>query len=357
VNPPQTRDELENNPRLDYEGVNCEACHGAAGRWLEPHKRNDWNGFNKSALNFNDTKDSLNLSAKCVDCHVGAAGRDVDHDLIAAGHPRLYFEMAAALERMPRHWLKDQGRKIDLEPRLWAVGQFVAAEAAVSLLEYRASSKPNAVWPEFAESACFSCHHDLAQPSNWQQQRKPDAPLGVPRWGSWYFALVNGLANEFKGDANIDIDAFQQQVRELQLGMEKPIPSLDRVQEKLPRIRDRLCRLAAAANRGDTTFYNGHRDEILRFLLNESGRRLGQDWEGSVQVYLGLAAVAEYDHELWRKNLPAAAARGPVFDELKNVRDLLKFPPRLSSPRKFDDHRMKELSDRLKMLRDLIFPK
>src|SRR5437870_3137050 len=46
----------------------------------------------------------------CAGCHVGApAGlgaplRDMNHDLIAAGHPRLNFDYATYLRALPPHW-------------------------------------------------------------------------------------------------------------------------------------------------------------------------------------------------------------------------------------------------------------
>jgi hypothetical protein len=152
------------------DGVSCEACHGPASEWLSEHTRADWKyrtADQKALLGFRDTKDVKQRTAACVQCHIGGTGRDVDHDLIAAGHPRLYFEMAAYHEKMPHHWSRkaDRNQNQVSEARLWLVGQFACAAGSLELLEYRASStKPNVVWPEFAESACFACHHDLSRP-------------------------------------------------------------------------------------------------------------------------------------------------------------------------------------------------
>ena len=180
------------------DGVSCEACHGAASDWLGPHVRRDWAKKppeEKAALGFRETKNLWNRSKVCADCHVGEPGRDVNHDLYAAGHPRLFFEMSAFHANMPAHWDRndDRGRtgpdrdQSSFEAKLWAIGQLASAEAALDLLVHRAentrddfvlrdkdakypSGETVAVWPEFAETGCFACHHNLDSPS-WRQKR------------------------------------------------------------------------------------------------------------------------------------------------------------------------------------------
>ena len=83
----------------------------------------------------------------CVDCHIGAPGadgmpaRNMDHDMIAAGHPRLTFEMSAFLANMPHHW-DDRAEKSrdDYSAHVWAVGQVASTQAALRLLAARAKA-------------------------------------------------------------------------------------------------------------------------------------------------------------------------------------------------------------------------
>ena len=123
------------------------------------------------------TKDLLARGETCAECHVGLGSADVNHDLIAAGHPRLNFEYGSQLAKLPKHWRvdDDKARHPDYEAKVWALGQVLAAKASLDLLESRASrSLPDdstTPWPEFAEYSCFSCHHELARPS-WP---RPDA--------------------------------------------------------------------------------------------------------------------------------------------------------------------------------------
>src|SRR5207248_2025572 len=139
----------------------------------------------------------------CVRCHVGNAGQEVDHDLIAAGHPRLNFEYGTYLAAMPRHWSgqMEKVRYPDFEARAWAVGQALSAHASLELLAHRAvrrgagSAGSAKAWPEFSEYDCFSCHHSLLAGS-WRQKRyldpqsKEGPKQGLFRWNPWYTALL-----------------------------------------------------------------------------------------------------------------------------------------------------------------------
>ena len=180
---------------FNADGVGCESCHGASEKWLGPHTSESWkttSPADKKEMGFQDTKNLTNRAAICVGCHVGehsADGqtvRDVNHDLIAAGHPRLNFEFSAFLDNMPAHWDEkaenadpaDPSRRApDFAARAWAIGRLTTIKAALALLESRAADinrLPPALvgqgaanrrvtprWPEFSEFGCFSCHHGL----------------------------------------------------------------------------------------------------------------------------------------------------------------------------------------------------
>ncbi len=51
-----------------------------------------------------DDRDLISRSQKCLTCHLGTSEKFVDHQMIAAGHPDLYFELASFSAVMPKHW-------------------------------------------------------------------------------------------------------------------------------------------------------------------------------------------------------------------------------------------------------------
>lgn len=98
--------------------------------------------------------------------------RDMNHDLIAAGHPALRFDAWSALRRLPRHGGGDRTRDglplIDGEAELrrFLTGRVVALRAALRLASQRFADaqRPtpgDAIWPEFSDYDCFGCHQRL----------------------------------------------------------------------------------------------------------------------------------------------------------------------------------------------------
>lgn len=172
------------------DGVGCESCHGAAQDWLTPHYRPAWQQADKKSHGMADTKSLPGRASICVRCHVGTPDANVDHDMIAAGHPALRFEYSSYFANLPPHWRKlpELTKPKYYDFIAWAIGQDVSAAAAAELLAHR--TKKGQAWPEFAELSCFSCHHDLHSKS-WRQS-KDHLQLQRPgqlQLGSWYTAM------------------------------------------------------------------------------------------------------------------------------------------------------------------------
>ncbi|MFO0801822.1 MAG: hypothetical protein U0791_01680 [Gemmataceae bacterium] len=152
--------------------MSCEACHGDAGKWMPKHTT--W-GKTDRAAGYDATGmaklfDIGERAVICAGCHVGAAAddsrgypvRDMNHDMIAAGHPRLNFDFAEYQRWLRPHW-QEEDRSPEFEVKAWLVGRAAHAEAATKLTADRESrgKAGSAPWPEFAESSCVSCHHKL----------------------------------------------------------------------------------------------------------------------------------------------------------------------------------------------------
>ena len=153
--------------KLKSDGVACEGCHGAAEKWLGPHTQKNSHATSLG-LGLVDTKNLRTRAQGCLECHLGTKDRVVDHELIAAGHPDLAFELDTFSWAQPAHWREPKAEAGNSLPRVrvWAVGQAVALSEGMKLLAQRASTK----WPELAELECYQCHHDLKQES-WRIQR------------------------------------------------------------------------------------------------------------------------------------------------------------------------------------------
>jgi hypothetical protein len=254
-----------------YFGVGCESCHGNANSWLVAHTASDWR-VKKKASSMPDLSDASVAAKTCAGCHVGAApdkdvpARDVNHDLIAAGHPRLSFEFGAYQANMPAHWRS----KKKSDGHLWSVGQIVSAQASLELLTHRAQSGP---WPEFAEYDCFACHRSLF---GQQMDRRKSKPGTLP-WGSWYFALTRGLVGELPA-----LDALE---KHLQRPYPARAPIVIKAKAALEELKTRQKSFSTAKDSDAIA-----RQEVVERFKNGT-LTIDPCWDGAEQMYLALWAL------------------------------------------------------------------
>jgi len=205
------------------EGVSCESCHGPASAWLGPHTTREWAHEKSVALGMRDTRGVISRTGLCLECHLGTREKFVDHEMIAAGHPDLYFELDSFSAVMPRHWKVPResapGEPVDDAAwsgvRDWAAGQAAQLSASMNRLVWRARNErtdKKDVWPEYAELSCFACHHALGPAKDsWRQEhgyegRRP----GDPAWNASRYAVFRYFA------AQVDAGAAQELEKQMQ---------------------------------------------------------------------------------------------------------------------------------------------
>jgi hypothetical protein len=202
------------------DGVGCEACHGPAEGWLTEHYRPGFDAAARHRLGIWDTKGIYSRAQICTSCHVGGPGREVNHALVAAGHPRLQFEMGAYLQALPKHWDERADRDRSggsFEFLTWMLGHTATSKAALEQLERRSTNA--AVWPELSEWSCGACHHDLLDTASRQDSLASSGGLSgkTIRWDDWNHHLVRehaGLIASALGNQGSAND-LQQQLAEV----------------------------------------------------------------------------------------------------------------------------------------------
>jgi hypothetical protein len=324
---------------LHKNGVSCEACHGNASGWLHEHA--NWVVADRPGKY--DTTQMVKLydlgerARTCMGCHVGAPAdairgypvRDMNHDMIAAGHPRLNFDFADAQRRLPPHWYeKDRtkpgspARGPDFDAQAWLIGRLAHAEAACDLLVSRASrgnEKDPAPWPEFAESACVSCHHVIANPDKPFPPPMPgNRRAGSPQWQPiWPVTRPDDL------DALEPLLKPQKAIADLKKllnAVEVPRPKLGNKPEEMPAVAKTAAE-SLAVLRQQLTHATGKdvRAGVDRLLRKGLSTPLsGYDRDIACQLFYGLAA-AERTRMGWGEKYDAA----PYTREWEN----LKLPP------------------------------
>jgi len=202
------------------EGVSCESCHGPASGWLGPHTERDWAHEKSLRLGMVDTRNLAKRTEKCLSCHLGGEEKFVDHEMIAAGHPDLYFELDSFSAVMPRHWKEpgEPGETARSDPwydvRELTTGQAVQLRQSLLRLASRTHGKN---WPEYSELQCYACHHSLTPPEqSWRQARGyPGRRPGDPPWNGSRYAVFREVVHQVDGSTADKLDAEILRLRKL----------------------------------------------------------------------------------------------------------------------------------------------
>lgn len=174
---------------LRSDGVGCEACHGAASEWLASHYSVGASHSANVARGMVPLDDPRARAARCLDCHYGsgAAGQFVDHRIMAAGHPRLAFELDL-FTTLQQHHVEDADYVQRKAPRstvqVWAIGQALALERSLAL--YATPKGTQGVFPEFYFFDCHTCHRAISDDRGFQPRApaNPGRPIpsGMPAY-------------------------------------------------------------------------------------------------------------------------------------------------------------------------------
>jgi hypothetical protein len=351
------------------EGVNCESCHGPAEKWLTPHSRKDWVTISpdqRKELGFHDTRSLLSRAKLCADCHVGSqpSGREVDHELIAAGHPRLRFELNSFLANMPAHWDRQADRRRTVaaardnftaaETQVWTLGQLVAASRTASLIAPHDGRIDETATRgiDFAHFDCHACHHELQVP-NWRQGfRWPGQRFGTPSVGTWYFGLLGFIEiAEPDGSRRSPIRELMP-LRRLSTGRPEARHT-DSTSKEWSTTEVNLDRWGSDIARRDWT-----RTDVLRLmngLAVEGAQLTARNWESTSQLYLAMVAVTSDLRENRDQLDEVSRLAAEATDEaLEVIRQRLEFPGDpvpFDSPRDFDTERVKAIHEQFARIR------
>lgn len=338
-------DPSQQGPRFHADqGIGCESCHGPAEQWLSEHYRAAWKPQKRVANNgFVDTEDLATRALTCTKCHVGSSEAAVGHDLIAAGHPPLKFELAGYYERLPKHWRDERERRTscDLEAKLWLAGQAAQQDASLALLESRAraAAERRGPWPELAEYDCYACHHQLRPADSWRAERgfrRDGANRVTLPWGTWAFALSD-LTPEF----GTLVDSLRTTIER------RLVPDAAQVADSARAARSQL-RLPGNWLAPETAGAPEAILDIVRRVLQDDQRAV-RDWDQAVQLYLALAALEANARDA--RILRGAADTDPERQQrLAELRQRLLVPRDLRSPSQFSGDSKQPQSQRAALL-------
>ena len=189
------------------DGVGCEACHGGAGGrgggagegWLASHATVSASHAQNVARGLWAVNSPPVRASVCLDCHFGSSkpGQFVTHRIMAAGHPRVTFELDLFTSLQSHHdedadYAERKG--INGGVKLWAVGQALSVKRALMLYPPRAAGN----FPEFYFYDCRSCHRAFSDDPGVPlvartNPARPIAP-GAPVWNDESLLMLSAAA-------------------------------------------------------------------------------------------------------------------------------------------------------------------
>ena len=260
--------------------------------------------------------------------------REVTHDLIAAGHPRLAFELRSYKRGEPPHWrdrfASPEGPESPGPVDEWAVGRLGALANFLRQVTTQSQAARSGdrgitcgIWPEFTAFDCHGCHRPaelVASPT--VPVRRSGPPPGAPRLEPMHFAHLDVILPQaaLESIANARAAVERSWIRPPESA---PFDAAVRAIEHVaPRLRGELAAMPAGELAG-------------RIVAGTNAA----NWAEAASALAGLEAVADREAAAGR-----LAAEGAVRPRLAALRKMLEFPvervggrtERFSSPRGYD---------------------
>lgn len=301
--------EAQRGPQFQLgDGVGCEACHGGAENWIAFHYGKEVTHAQNLERGMWPTDDTQFLARLCQSCHVGDENRLASHEMMAAGHPRLRFELDTWLANMPPHHVVDadyrRRKGATSHVDRWAAG--VAATARAYLQMLPAHINATSLFPELALFDCQACHRPMNFSVIRSEREKNLLPAGTVRPDDHsirMLAIVVGIRDQQLA-ANI-----RNRNRALhQAASASTKVFLASAASLLPLVE----RAADVLQKSD--FSASDRDRLRRALLHAASQGVFRDYADAEQLFLALQMLAVQNKTQQQNRY------GRLFDLLSNPR-------------------------------------
>ncbi len=276
-------------PRFQVsDGVGCEACHGASSQWLSAHYAVGANHAKNVSLGLTPLDNPKARASTCLDCHFGSAksGQFVDHRIMAAGHPRISFELDLFSTLQQHHdedvdYVRRKGKTNGV--RFWAVGQSMALERSLNLFSKPALAQEG-LFPEFYFYDCHSCHRRIydeasARPTSINNPGRP-IPEGMPPYNDenmiMLSAAIKVAAPDLAGQFNARSKAFHAAMGQ---GRGPAVQAAAKLRQTATTLADRFSR---------TSFGRDQTFQIMETIAGQAISPRFTDYEGSVQAVMAI---------------------------------------------------------------------
>lgn len=311
------------------DGVGCESCHGASGgTWLAEHYALPATHASNVAAGLTRLDDPKTRAGVCLDCHYGSAkpGQFVTHAMMAAGHPRVSFELDLFSSLQQHHQIDGDYTRRKSVPdgvRLWAVGQAEAVRRSTSLFAQPRFAYEGA-FPQFYFLDCHSCHRTISDGPQRKLTFEPNParpiPFGNPPFNDENMIMLAAVAGALvPGEAG----AFQTAARDFHKAMGTGPAEARAAAQALSARAGSLSEALSARGAG-----NGDAFRVIAIIAGEATAPRFTDYAGSVQAVMAVDTLLNALVREGRVTQGAAAGiRGDIARAYKAVEEPNAYRP------------------------------
>ncbi|MDY7099032.1 MAG: multiheme c-type cytochrome [Pseudomonadota bacterium] len=320
----------QRGPRfLLSDGVSCESCHGPAEKWLASH-------YARPATHASNVADGLIPLEKpqvrannCLDCHYGSknTGQFVTHSMMAAGHPRVSFELDlfSALQQHHNEDADYRRRKGGMNSvRFWAVGQAEAVKRSTSLFADPKYGNEGA-FPQFYFYDCHSCHRTISDADKrkltFETNPERPIPFGNPPFNDENIIMLSSVAKALvPGQA----EDFLKASRNFHAAMGRGTPNEAR--KAAAQLSARAGGLSNALSQRAYADVDAFR--VIGMIAGKATKPRFTDYSGSVQAVMAIDTLLNSLVREGRVTVAAAAGiRANINKAYKAVEEPNSFRP------------------------------
>ncbi|WP_421848182.1 multiheme c-type cytochrome [Novosphingobium sp.] len=276
------------------DGVDCEACHGnagagASGGWLATHYTVGTSHARNVAQGMTDLTVPRVRAGVCLDCHLSGDGQGqfIAHRIMAAGHPRISFELDLFSTLQQHHdedadYIARKGHKTN-SMQMWAIGQAEAVSRGLSLYLQPAKAS-DGVFPEFTFYDCHSCHRRIydSDEASVSAVPNPGRPIhaGMPPYNDENMILLLAAARVVAPAEAATFDARSRAFhRAMGVGRGETVAAAQALRQAAEALS---ARFAVTAFSRDQAF------TVIDTIASDAISERFTDYEGSVQSVMAL---------------------------------------------------------------------
>ncbi len=311
------------------DGVGCESCHGASGgTWLAEHYALPATHASNVAAGLTTLDNAKARAGVCLDCHYGSSkpGQFVTHAMMAAGHPRISFELDLFSALQQHHDVDADYASRKGAPdavRFWAVGQAEAVRRSTSLFA-QPKFAYEGVFPQFTFLDCHSCHRTItdgpARKLTFETNPARPIPFGNPPFNDENMILLAAVAGALvPGEAQAYQNAAREFHKAMGAGPEQTRAAAQALSARAGTLSDALSARA---------YGNADAFRVIAIIAGETTAPRFTDYAGSVQAVMAIDTLLNALVREGRVTQGAAAGiRGDIARAYKAVEEPNTYRP------------------------------